>query len=288
MKAGKVLGWTVLTVIVVSLASVLTPCRAGEEARASFFFEEGWEHLQQGRFDEALHALGQAAKLDPANQAYVTEAALLRRVMKLRDDLTKETDPGRWMARARALRAYYYDKGLPAEALVLDRQIHEKTDSAASALWLAESLLENGRNAEAGALLEGISRPERATAGDLMLALAQLRQGQELDAQVRETITQVPADAPADEKLLLARLQARMGRDGQALAALRGVFETTPGSMHASLRRHVTGCGDFGELAAQADFERVLKTESKIPESSCSSGASCGACPSRTSCSSGK
>ena len=288
MNTAKVLGWTASVAIVVLFAATLTPCEAEEEARASFYFDEGWEHLQQGRLDQALDALGQAAKLDPSNQAYVTEAALLRRVMKLREDLAKETDEGRWMARARALRAYYYDKGLPAEALALDRQVHEKSGDPTSALLLAESMLENGRNAEAVTLLEALPAKERATAGNLMMALAQLRQGEDPGKDLQAAVTQVSADAPAAQKFLLARLQARMGRDGQALAALRSAFESTPGSMHESLRRHVTRCGDFADLASQGDFERVLTTESKIPESSCSSDSSCGSCPSRTSCSSGK
>jgi positive regulator of sigma E activity len=38
-------------------------------------------------------------------------------------------------------------------------------------------------------------------------------------------------------------------------------------------------------VAAAADFDQILRTQSKVKESACSTGADCSKCPSKTSCS---
>jgi len=288
MKVAKVIARSVLGVSVAMVLVTLAPCQAAQEARASFTFEEGQQQLKQGDFEKALATFAQAAQLDPANRDYATEAAILRRVIKLRADLPNETDNGQWVARARALRAYYYDKGLQAEALGLDRQMHEKIGDTGSAIMLAESLIENGMDQDASRVLADVPGEELSTAGMLLLGLAETRQGQALNDRVRAAASGVSAQAPASEQLLLARLQSRLGQHGETLALLRAVFERTPGSQQPALRARVQDCDDFESFAGNADFAKVLQTGSKISESSCSAGTSCGACPSRTACGSGK
>ena len=85
-----------------------------------------------------------------------------------------------------------------------------------------------------------------------------------------------------------ARLQSLLGDSTQALALLRLCFESTPPSRLAAVKQSVKAGRDFDSLKGAKDFGAVLQTASKVSESACSGGTSCGSCPNRASCGSGE
>ncbi len=276
---------SLICVLIAVFGWAAVPAAADDDAARTF--AQGEELLSQGEFDKALAAFSEASTQDPKAADYSAEAAILRRVLKLRDELTKEQDAEKWLVRAQALRAYYYSKNLYGEALTLDRQAHAKRSDLEGAMRLAESFIETDRNQEAAALLAGVNQKELPTTGLLLLALAQVGAGEPMDAKLRQQIEKDVSSDDPEQILLFARLEARQGRDGQALELLKKVFEQTAESQHGVLSGKLAACSDFSSLKGDKSFSKVLETKSKIAESSCSSGKSCGGCPSRTSCSKG-
>lgn len=270
-------------VMIVVLGWAAVPAAAGDDAARTF--AHGEELLSQGQFDKALAAFSEASTQDPQATDYSAEAAILRRVIKLRDDLTAERDDEKWLVRAQALRAYYYSKNLYGEALTLDRQAHAKQPDLDGTIRLAESLIETDRHQEAAALLSAADQKELPTSGLILLALAQVGAGEAMNAELQRQIEKDVSRDDPEQKLLFARLEARLGRDGQALKLLKEVFEQTAESQHQVLSGKLATCSDFSSLKGDKGFSKVLETKSKIAESSCSSGKSCGGCPSRTTCS---
>jgi hypothetical protein len=114
--------------------------------------------------------------------------------------------------------------------------------------------------------------------------VALARSGDVAQAQQIAASVRVPDNAMPAIQVLRARLLAGIGATDGALDALRRAFEATPPNMLADVKSNVREQRDFTVLAASAGFTQVLATESKVKQSSCSGGTSCGACPSRGSC----
>ena len=274
----------VCVIVVIGLVGALAPVvRAGSVAAEAF--SAGQILLTQGDFDGALKEFKTAARKDRDNEQYAQEYALLRQVMKLRKACAKERDAEAWEKTAGALRSYYYDHGLYLEALPLDVQRFGQVLSAESAALLAETQLMLGQNDEAVELLGGLSAEHVSARTKVLQGLAQARLGN-LD-EARKLVQALPNATDADGSghyYDLARLQTLLGDKASALAALTRTFELTPPSQLDALKARIGKCADFAAVAGGAEFAQVLKTESKIAESKCSSGSSCGKCPNRSKC----
>ena len=85
----------------------------------------------------------------------------------------------------------------------------------------------------------------------------------------------------------MACLQAQLGREDDAAKLLTRCFESTPPSLLEATKDRARKREDLAGLATSSEHEGVWLTASKVKESSCSSGASCGACPSAKTCGSG-
>ncbi|MBM3318629.1 MAG: hypothetical protein FJY75_12330 [Candidatus Eisenbacteria bacterium] len=250
-------------------------------------FARAQAHLGRAEFTQALAALEEAAKADPAQADYRRELAIVRQVIDLRQRIQSETDPARRDRGAAALRAYYYDRGLFAEALALDRDRHGREDSPASAEALAETLLESGADAEAGDILAAMGADRLSPLGRWMLALAGAKSGERGEAE--RLAADLPAPPPDNAQMLYlaARVQALLGKGEPSLAALQLAFRSTPPSRLARLKDQARACPDFGPLAGEASFAAVFATESAVKESGCSRGPTCGGCPRASSCATG-
>ncbi len=273
-------------VILLGLLSAATAglAAAGPAEDAAAAFDRGTALLDQGSFDTALEAYAEASRLDPANDTYRSEEAILRRVIALRGELAGGADAAKWDRVAPGLRAYYYSKGLHAEALELDRAYHERVGSAGTAGMLAESLLQLDRDAEAVEVLSAQQDEKLNDVARMLLGVALARSGDVARAQQIAADVKVPAEAMPAIHVLRARLLAGVGAEDAALGELRQAFEATPPTLLAGVKENVQAQRDFSTMAAGAGFAEVLRTESKVTQSSCSGGSSCGACPSRTSC----
>lgn len=272
--------------VAMGAASLLTFSTAVAEGGADQAFREGEAFLQQARFEEALASYDRAAQLDGARQEYREAAAILRRVVQLRNQIAEEQDPAQWERTARSLRAYYQGERIFPAALAIERQLHERVGTAESAEMLAETQLELGQATEARALLAGRTDLDARPGARLLLGIALARAGEMDEARgIAQGVT-LPANAGAPDRVRAARLQALTGNRAQALALLAAAFEATPPSQLEDARARVKACPDFAGLNGGEEFAKVLTTQSKVAESGCSKGASCGGCPSRTACSS--
>ena len=258
--------------------------RGGQPEGAAQALARGNAMLTQGAWQSAEDAFAEAARLDPADAAYRGELDVLRRVVKLRTDLGATTDAAQWDRTAAALRAYYYSKGILGEALTLDEETHRRAGSPASAALLAETLLEMDRNGEAVALLAQQSPGALSSSARMLHGIALARTGEA--ARAGQIAAEVPLPFAATPSLLLirARLLAGTGDDAGAVSMLKQAFEKTTPSLLAQTRDRVKRCSDFAALGSNSAFMQVMDTASKMSESSCSKGPSCGACPSRSSC----
>lgn len=273
---------------VVALLISASFARADSGADAAKLFTEGRALLAKADFDGALRAYEAALQADPKNEEYRMECSILRRVMKIREKLDDQKEVEKWASTARSLRAYYYDNDIYSEALVLDQQVHARLKTAESAAMLAETQLELGKNAEAAALLEGLSSDKLTPQARVLLGIAWARQDQ-LD-EARHAADELPKTNDAGPGLLfdMARLASLTGEQKKAAELLTCCFEATPPSRLEGFKAYAKQCKDLVALVKTDAFAAVLKTESKVPESKCSGGTSCGKCPLRGGCGSGK
>jgi Flp pilus assembly protein TadD len=247
-------------------------------------FAEGEAKLAQAEFEAAVEKFAAAAQAAPDKEQYKAEYTLLRRVLMVRPMLEKQADPERWERLARALRAYYYDHDVFGEALKLDRTRYEREITAESAAMLAETQLELGRNVAA---LETLNALEADAVSPRVLrlkgiALAREKSFDEARAQLEQSAEVEEKDAQGH--LELARLHALLGDEEAATAELALAMQWTPPSQLEAVRKTVKTHPDFSGLVATETFTVALETESKVSESSCSGGTSCGSCPSRSTC----
>ncbi|MBU1698576.1 MAG: hypothetical protein KJ970_04355 [Candidatus Eisenbacteria bacterium] len=273
-----------LSVILSILAvTFLTPFAASAKT-AEEAFAMGTQRLSKGDFSGAYEAYGEAVEIDGSKTEYRQEQAILHRVMKIREDIKSEKDPEIWERMAQSLRGYYYTKEIYEEALDLDLMVHKKIDSVLSATQLAETYLQLNKNADAEKILAGVDEASALPYGRLLYGIALGRQQKiELAKKVLENV-EIPEAAAPGMLYQSARLYALTGNDSGAAAYLTRTLESIPPSRIETARRQIMACKDFAGLLNNPVFTKALETQSKVSESGCSGGTSCGNCPSRQSC----
>lgn len=269
-------------VVGVVLAAVPALARPAEDAARAF--ANGKALLAKVKFDEALQAFGTAAKADASNQEYRQAYAVLRQVIRMREEIEKKQDPDQWVSMARALRTFYHDHRIYSESLPLDRRIHEEHLAPDSAAMLAETLLALGKNAEAAETLSNVDKKETTPRTNVLLGLSLARQGRIDEAKAVARKANVKDDAGPGVFYELACLRALTGDPKASLEALTRSFELTPPSRLDTCKAEAKECKDFSAVANTTDFTDVLKTQSKVKESKCSKGPGCGKCPRRAKC----
>lgn len=271
--------WLSVSVTVALLLS--QPARAETAAEA---FAAGQSLLASGDFQGALKRFAKAARADQNNQEYAQQHALVRQVISLREALSKETDTDRWEYAARALHSFYLGHELYEQALVLDRQMHAKLNTALSAVTLAETALALDRAAEAAEVLAKLE-PAKQTDGTRALhGVALARQGKTDDARAVAKSLHLTDDANPGVLYAAARLHAASGNDRQACDLLVRCFEGVAPSRLDSFKQHAQKTVEFTSLTRTSGFTQALQTKSKVAESPCSGGSRCSTCPMRGKC----
>ncbi|MCL4202000.1 MAG: hypothetical protein KJ000_05865 [Pirellulaceae bacterium] len=250
-------------------------------------YAAGNEQLAQGDLRAALQSYARAVQADRSNQQYAQQFLLVRQVLLLHQAIETETDAQRWKQSAQALRTFYASRGMHKQALSVDEAVFARDKSANAAIQLAESRLALNEHSAAAEALSGLT-PELATPGArALLAIALARQGKQDEArQVAGQVT-VSDDAGPGTLYLVARMHGAMGDDKTAISSLQRCFEAVPPSRLDDLKLHARTCPDFASLSATPVFAAALQTASKVAESACSGGSSCGSCPMRSQCASG-
>ena len=247
-------------------------------------FANGESLLSKADFQGALRAYATAARAERDNPEYLQRHALVRQIITMRRRLDAEDDPQQWEHIARALHSFYLSEGIYREALVLDRQLHARKQSASTAIMLAETELAMNRNEEAAQTLASLDSGKVTAATRALLGVALARQGKVGEAKqiAREVV--LPEKAGPLMTYTVARLHGASGDSAKALVLLTQCFQSLPPSRLVGFKAHAEACPDFARLASTADFAEVLQTESKVPESKCSGGSKCAGCPSRGKC----
>ena len=143
------------------------------------------------------------------------------------------------------------------------------------------------KNADAEKLLSGLNEKKITAHSRVLLAVALARQGKVDQAKPVLEKCLLTKDDQANPTLLLdqARAKTLVGDSDAGLAALSRSFEMTRPSQLEAAKLYAKSCKDFAKIAEGPGFATALKTESKVKESACSGGASCGSCKSKSSCS---
>ncbi len=264
-----------------------TPCLAGPPEEAAKAFAEGKALLKKADFDAALQVFRTAARLDSDNHEYRQHYAMLRQVIRMRQQIDKEQNSDQWMQMSRALRSFYYAHQIFSAALRLDEKIHKRIASSDSAAILAETQLALGMDAAAAETLTSLKDVEATPRTNVLLGIALARQGRINEAKVLARKTAVTNDAGPRSLYEFACLQALIGDAKGASEALSRSFELTSPSRLAAVKADAKACKDLRTLAGTAGFAGALATQSKIKESECSAGTGCGRCPMRSSCTAG-
>jgi tetratricopeptide (TPR) repeat protein len=247
-------------------------------------YAEGEALLKKGEFDLALKAFALAAKDDLDNDQYRGQYMLVRRVIKMRKAVAREKNPQKWWQTAVALRSFYYKYDLYEEILALALQMHERKKTPESATVLADAYLALNRNADAEKAMVGVQAKDRAPQAQALLGIAQARQGKVEAAKGVLDGIEIPEGSGPRFLLDMARLRLLCGDQAGCLATLTTTFESTTPSALPTLKTFAKSLPDFASLAKSEQFAKVMKTESKVPESSCSGGSSCSSCANRGSC----
>ncbi len=279
MNTRGLLGSLLTAVLAVSCTVALAePAPAGAND-----FAAGNELLSKGLFDQALDSFKKAAEADAENAEYRQRFAVVRQVVMIRARLAEETDNEKWLSMARGLRNFYHSNDLYSQALELDKAAHAKMNNEQSTMMLAQTHLAMGHSVEAVALIEGLG--EKATLeSTIILGIALARQGEVDKAKSVAAKCKLDEKSSASAAYDLACLYSLVGDKAEALAKLTKSFEMTLPSRLASFKDYAKTDKDLAGIASSPEFAEALKTKSKMKESSCSGGTSCGKCPNRTKC----
>ncbi len=276
MRARHLLSLLAVAVLLAGPAYALGADQAAEA------YKKGNALLKTADFKAALKAYATAARADGDTPTYRQAYMQLRRVMKMRKAILKESNDQKWWHMAVALRSFYYQNELYSELLGLAKQMHEKKKDADSATILADAYLMNGKNAEAEAVLTGSDN--LPTAAQALKGIALARQ-KKVDA-AKKVLDEIKVpDKPSPRFLLdIARLKVLCGDTNGGSKTLAVAFENTVPSALPTFKDYAKNAPDFAAVADSDAFSQAMKTESKVPESDCSMGTSCGSCPSRGTC----
>jgi len=244
-------------------------------------YQTGMTALKKGELNQALTSLQQAAVKNPHNKEYAQEFMILRQVIAIQSQLDRQPNVTNWNPTAQRLRTYYEQKGIDSLLLNLDQKIYAKHPTVNNAALLGESFVANDKADEAIALLSNLLQKTPLT--QAVLGLAYLKDD---DKEAASYIAASLADALMTNplRLRLARIESGLGQKDKAIATLITLFEQTPPSQHIAIRELCKNATEFTSLQSDPAFIAAMQTSSKVTESACSGGSSCGTCPMRAQC----
>lgn len=279
---SKLMRTTVL--VLVSWLSTVSVAAAGDAEKA---FERGQQLVAAGQLRAAAEAVRDAVMRDLNNQTYRQHFMATRQALKYQMIIDAGQTSAHWDEAADGLSLYYRSRGHHEQALPIDQAIYEKRESADAGIQLAETLLALEQSERAAEVLEEVASRQATPASRALLCVALARQGDAPSAQRMAATLHAASNADPYTLYLVARAQAAVGEDAQAMETLTRCYESVPPSRLGALKSHTKSSPEFGQLVSSDAFSRVLETESKVPESKCSGGSSCGSCPMRGKCSRG-
>jgi tetratricopeptide (TPR) repeat protein len=231
--------------------------------------------LAQADFRGALDAFKAASKAEPENSEYFQEYALLRRVIRIREQLKEEEDAETWQKMSRALYNYYRQHKINGEALATARALYEKAASGESAALLADAQLAADDNAAAVALLSQLDEGARTIQTDVLHGIALARVSKLADARAMAGKLELPKDCDGPLCFDAARLYALVGDAEKAIGALTCAFERTPANQLEAVKADAKQCRDLAALTGSPAFASALEVKSKVAAGCAKDGSKC-------------
>jgi thioredoxin-like negative regulator of GroEL len=265
--------------LVTALVGTVTLALPALGAEAAAAFEKGEALLAQGNFEGAFDAFKAASQADPDEAKYFRYAALLRRVINIREQLATETDDEMWQRMSGALYTFYRIHHVDREAVTLATEMHKRAGSGETAVMLADAQLEVGENEAALKTLAALPQAQQTPHTTVLHAVALARTDGDDAAAVIARDFEMPKDCDGALCFDAARMYALVGSDDVALKTLVCAFEGTPANLLDDVKGRAKTCVDLAGLRAAPAFATALETASKVK-------GGCGGCANKGSCSS--
>ncbi len=244
--------------------------------------------VKKKEYSSALQEYASAAKANPQVPYYRDQYAILQRVIKLKKLLAEETNAEKWKSYAVAVRAYYYGKGYYSESLEIDMAAAARFDTVDFAANVLETLLLTGKNEEAAKFAASKNFTEKPVRYKTLEAVILARTGKTEDAL--NAIKAIPLEPKANAMSYfdLARVYSAAGDKEKALSNLKVLMEHTVPSEQPIIQSMIQRSAEYVPLQNTEELKAVLAAQSKIIQSGCTGGSSCGSCSMKDKCASSK
>jgi hypothetical protein len=244
--------------------------------------------VKDNNLPAAMLEYASAAKANPQEVYYRQQYGILQRVAKMQSLLKTETNPEKWQSYARAIRGFFYSKGYYSVALPIDTEAAGKFNTGEYAANVLETLLLTGKKDEAAKFAADKKPADQTVRYQTLALVSEAYAGKTKEAV--ENLQTVKIDPKVDYESYFdyARIYNAANDKEKALSNLKVFLESTPPTEMPSARQMITRSADFASLAGSEDFKKVLATESKVAQSGCTGGSSCGSCKLKDKCSSNK
>jgi len=275
--------FVIFVVLIAAFVAISTKTCVAD--RATDAYDRAMEQLKEDKLTDALNSIVAAYRADRTNRKYTQEYMMLRQVIQIRGQIDATRDARRWAWMARVLHTYYLQKQMLQPAVDIATKMHERTPSTHSAATLADALLAVDQPGDAADMLASLDE-DLHTASTRALQALSLASADQLDKAKRVATKQfaMPENPGATVLYRAARMYLALGETDRALETLTRCFESVAPSRLDALKKVVLTDSEFAQLADSPKLAEVMKVKSKISESACSGGSSCGGCPRRGSC----
>jgi hypothetical protein len=243
--------------------------------------------VQKKEYSSALQEYATAAKANPQVPYYRDQYAILRRVIKLKQLLAEETNAEKWKSYSVAVRAYYYSKGYYSESQELDLATAKKFETAEFAVNVLETLLMTDQNEEAVKFLETQKFTEKPVRYQTLEAVLLARTEKTEEALNAVKTIQLVPKTNAMSYFDLARVYWAAGDKEKAFSSLTVLMEHTAPSEQPVVQILIQRSREFAPLQGTEEMKTILATKSKVSQSGCTGGSSCGSCSLKDKCASG-
>ena len=281
------MSYNLIRMVILGLLGWFTAAPAWASGGSEKAFQRGNQLIADGELRAAAEALKTAVLGDLNNQDYLRQFMATRQALKYQMIIESRQTSPHWDEAADGLSLYYRSQGHHDQALPVDEAIYQKRQTTDAAVQLAETLLAVDQSQRAADLLDTLSSERRTPASESLRSVALARQGDLEQARHIASALHIAPSADAFTLYVAARAQAAIGEDTLALNTLKRCYQSVPPSRLTALKSYTKSCSDFTDLVSTEAFVQVLRTESRVPESKCSGGSSCGSCPMRGKCSHG-
>ncbi len=238
---------------------------------------------EENKYDKALEIYAEAARRNRSEPYYRQQYSILRRVIRMKNAMDSESDNKKWQDYYSAVHGYYMMQGYFTKALELAQQASEKLDTDVVKLDLMKLLIISGNDIQAeqiaGSNAGSLSNDIRfQSLQSLLLA----RSGQ--SAQAIEAAENLTSSTEPSVMVNIACIYMAVGQKDMALNGIAAAIENTAPTQVPQIRLLIKNMPEFKDMLEDEAFIKAVATESKVFQSGCTGGSSCGSCSLREKC----